>query len=179
MWRMDVPPLRCTLVASHDHSNLTTSEVGIRTLIHNALIHTIEIDCPGRFMHNDDSLQRDFADNKVEYLKGYTFNICPENSNASGYVTEKIFESIKSGCIPIYWGSYNNPEPDILNHEAILFFDRKNPQKLVAELTELISNPKKLGEFLARPRLKAGGEEVIINMLREVELRLKNIIAQR
>lgn len=47
----------------------------------------------------------------------------PENADAEGYVTEKLFQSIRSGCIPLYRRSNYNPEPEILDHNAILFFD--------------------------------------------------------
>ena len=37
-------------------------------------------------------------------LKDYMFSICLENSKYDYYVTEKIFDVIMSGCVPIYWG---------------------------------------------------------------------------
>ncbi len=50
---------------------------------------------------------------KIETLKNYKYNICFENSLQEGYTTEKIFEALAGGTIPIYFG--NNPvEPNIL-----------------------------------------------------------------
>lgn len=48
------------------------------------------------------------VDDKMELLKKYKFSICFENTIFGGYVTEKIFDSMFSGCIPVYWGA-----PDI------------------------------------------------------------------
>jgi len=42
---------------------------------------------------------------KEEILGGYRFNICLENTNFSHYVTEKIWEPIKYGCLPIYYAN--------------------------------------------------------------------------
>jgi alpha(1,3/1,4) fucosyltransferase len=43
-------------------------------------------------------------DSKLELLKGYRFNIALENTIWKYYVSEKIWHSIKAGCLPIYWG---------------------------------------------------------------------------
>ena len=47
-------------------------------------------------------------ENKHEILKNYQFAFCFENTVFPGYVTEKIFDSILCGAIPIYYGA-----PDI------------------------------------------------------------------
>lgn len=48
------------------------------------------------------------VENKLELLQRYKFNICIENAkNYDGYITEKIFDSFRAGCIPIYSGPPN------------------------------------------------------------------------
>jgi len=107
-------------------------ESGLRRNMCESTSTVREVNCAGSFMHNDDSLWQEYKNNKADYLKNYRFNICPENTNTNGYVTEKIFQAIASGCIPVYWGSNNNPEPEVLNHDAILFwqFDGNNSSVL-------------------------------------------------
>ncbi|MBC7742933.1 MAG: hypothetical protein H7061_12105 [Bdellovibrionaceae bacterium] len=58
---------------------------------------------------------------KLLVLKNYRFSICYENAyGIPGYVTEKIFDSLSAGCIPIYWGA-----PNIKNFiPANCFIDR-------------------------------------------------------
>ena len=51
----------------------------------------------------------------IKYVHEFKFNICPENRNVKDYVTEKLFEAFAAGAIPIYYGSDNNPEPEIIN----------------------------------------------------------------
>ncbi|MFA4814274.1 glycosyltransferase family 10, partial [Helicobacter pylori] len=43
--------------------------------------------------------------NKSEFLSQYKFNLCFENTQGYGYVTEKILDAYFSHTIPIYWGS--------------------------------------------------------------------------
>lgn len=51
-----------------------------------------------------DSGNENWWDSKLEILKGYRFNIALENTLWKYYVSEKIWHSIKAGCLPIYWG---------------------------------------------------------------------------
>lgn len=45
---------------------------------------------------------------KIEVLKNYKFCICYENiKDIPGYITEKIFDCFRCGCVPIYWGADN------------------------------------------------------------------------
>ncbi len=90
-------------------------------------------------------------DAKLAFLRQFRFNICPENSDRSGYVTEKLFHAIEAGCIPIYWGSQNQPEPEIVNREAILLYDPCNPQDLQHHLRELTERPAAALKFQQRP----------------------------
>jgi hypothetical protein len=74
--------------------------------------------------------------NKWEVMPNYRFSICYENvRDVSGYVTEKIFDSMRCGCVPIYWGANNIN--DYVDDEA--FIDRRR-FKSDAELDEYISN---------------------------------------
>lgn len=45
---------------------------------------------------------------KNAVLEKYKFSICYENArDMPGYITEKIFDSMFAGCIPVYWGAGN------------------------------------------------------------------------
>lgn len=44
-------------------------------------------------------------ENKFDVMRKYRFSICYENAtHMPGYITEKIFDSLFAGCIPVYWG---------------------------------------------------------------------------
>ena len=137
---------------------------GMRGILADKMSEFGKVDYPSAFRHNDDSLVQSFHDNKVAYLKQYKYNICPENTNAVGYVTEKLFESIEAGCVPVYWGAYDNPEPDVLNRDAIV-------------MGEGNMNYDRYDEFVQLPRLKDAAESVICGYFESLENKLKEILA--
>lgn len=149
---------------------------GLRKEMFDQISSIARVDSAGRYLHNDDSLIKDFGDNKLEYLKKYTFNICPENTSAYGYTTEKLFEAIAMGCIPIYWGADFADYP-VINENAIVRWDRKdNGQRALGTIKDLYSNPRSLKEFLAQPRLLSTAEECILDTFSTIERKLKEII---
>jgi len=60
---------------------------------------------------------------KLKTLEQYRFNICYENArDIPGYITEKIFDCLFSGCVPIYRGADNIQE----HIPADCFIDRRD-----------------------------------------------------
>ena len=65
---------------------------------------------------------RGIVKHKWDVFPRYRFGLCYENMrDAPGYVTEKIFDCMRAGCVPIYWGAPNIP--DFVDAEA--FIDRR------------------------------------------------------
>ena len=52
----------------------------------------------------EDSRDGDWTIRKFEILQDYHFNLCFENTIAPYYCTEKIWDAIIAGCLPIYYG---------------------------------------------------------------------------
>jgi hypothetical protein len=44
-------------------------------------------------------------ESKAETLGGYRFAICFENMVLQGWITEKIFDCFRAGCVPVYLGA--------------------------------------------------------------------------
>jgi alpha(1,3/1,4) fucosyltransferase len=59
---------------------------------------------------------------KASVLRRARFSYCYENSrDISNYITEKMLDSLVSGCVPVYWGADN-----VLDHvPADCFIDRR------------------------------------------------------
>ena len=89
------------------------------------------------------------------------FNIALENSNARGYCTEKVFRPFLSGTIPIYWGDCQQPEPEVINQDALLLFDPENPDQLLNQIEELEQDENKRIEFANQTRTNAGAEDFV------------------
>jgi alpha(1,3/1,4) fucosyltransferase len=60
-----------------------------------------KVDSGGRFRNNVGGP----IENKRSFIRQYKFTIAFENSSTPGYTTEKIFEPMLEGSIPIYWGN--------------------------------------------------------------------------
>ncbi|WEK19177.1 MAG: glycosyltransferase family 10 [Candidatus Pedobacter colombiensis] len=162
-----------SLVSSHDDGK-------IRTILFNSLNKIDRVTSAGKLLNNSQALNKDFGDNKEQFIGHYKFNICPENSNRKGYVTEKVFEAIRSNTIPIYWGSNNNPEPDVLNKDAILFYDGPDSlNRLNKQVAELHHNPKLYQEFLNQPKFQPNAAEYIIHIFDSLNTKVQKILAQK
>lgn len=62
----------------------------------------------GKLFAREWSLYKGPVKDKLETLKNYKFCICYENArDIQGYITEKIFDALAAGCIPVYWGAPN------------------------------------------------------------------------
>ena len=107
---------RAVIIVSHDNSknrNVICQKVlrEYRLPVDSSLdtlSHTHLIPAPARGVHY-----------KMETLAKYRYNICPENSYRPGYVTEKVFQALAGGCVPIYWGPMP-VEPRVLHQSPIM-----------------------------------------------------------
>ncbi|SDB37056.1 glycosyltransferase family 10 domain-containing protein [Bauldia litoralis] len=61
----------------------------------------------------------DWQSIKRKILSRYSFNLALENTNTKYYVTEKIWNAIECGCVPIYFGGNSGIEEIISNRSFI------------------------------------------------------------
>ncbi len=157
----------CSLLARMDR-------FGYREILYQQISTIDKIDCDGLFRHNNDDLAKLYNDDKIAYLNNYKFNLCPENSNHPGYCTEKVFEAIKAGCIPLYWGSDNKPEPDILNHDSILFINPFEPNVEALKLiSDINSNRSVYLDFINQNNFLQDAPDIIYNYFLNLEEKIK------
>ena len=100
----------------------------------------------------------DAAKNKDDFMRGYKFNLCPENASYPGYVTEKLFHAFYSGTVPIYWG---DPAVNaIFNSKAMVnWHDHMDDTALVQRVRELDSDPDKYADVCAQPIFNNGNTD--------------------
>jgi hypothetical protein len=159
----------CCMVASHDKN-------GLREIVFSKISKFHSVSSGGNLLNNTNDLQIKFADNKLNYLSNFKFNIALENSNSQFYTTEKIFDSIFAGCIPIYWGSMGNPEPEILNQKRIIFFDEERDGfNMTNTIDTLINNPAELQAFYELPVFSENAAEEIYKIINCYNDKLKYI----
>ena len=73
---------------------------------------------------------------KMEVLQQYQFNVCMENTAFDYYCTEKIWDSIKGYCLPVYSG-YNNRIYETFPKNSFIDYDDFSSNK---ELLSYIKN---------------------------------------
>lgn len=101
-------------------------------------MHTFKLPIVSRILNRIKPLRRLLAQpwpsyhgpvkSKIELLKKYKFVICYENAKGiPGYITEKIFDALAAGCVPIYWGAPNInkfvPENCFINKEKYVSYE--------------------------------------------------------
>ena len=161
-----------SLVASHDATN-------IRTQMYNKISKIDNISCPSKLFHNDDTLKQNFNNDKIEYLKDFKFNICPENTISDGYITEKLFDAFKAGCIPIYNGD-ENIELDLVNKNALLFFKKdEDNEELIKEIEKLHKDDKLFDSFQKQIKIYDSMVDYIWERRVKILSKLETLINER
>ncbi len=72
-----------------------------RVQFYDVLNSALRVDSGGRVRNNLGMR----IDDKMKFLANYRFSIAFENGAHAGYITEKIFQPLLCGSIPIYWGA--------------------------------------------------------------------------
>ncbi|KAG8368377.1 hypothetical protein BUALT_Bualt15G0039200 [Buddleja alternifolia] len=104
---------------------------------------SIRIDSYGSCHHNHDERV-----DKVEALKKYKFSLAFENSNEEDYVTEKFFQSLVAGSVPVVVGAPNiqdfAPSPGSVLHIK----EVKDVDAVAKKMKYLAENPSAYNESL-------------------------------
>lgn len=89
---------------------------------------------------------------KVKCISNYKFNLCFENSHGctkspidhtylsdSGLLSEKIYEALLSGTIPIYWGN-KDIHNDLNTKRIINYYDYNDFDSMIEKIIEIDNN---------------------------------------
>jgi hypothetical protein len=88
---------------------------------HRALIAAKHRVRPDAMLEAARRVWRGSTNDKIGTLGKYRFAICYENQILRGWITEKMFDCLRAGTVPVYWGA-----PDIETHvPADCFIDRR------------------------------------------------------
>jgi hypothetical protein len=99
-----------------------SNEVKYRQSFFKQLSTYKHIDAPGKSMNNmpsiDETYEGDVWHRKRQFLTAYKFTIAFENYRYPGYQTEKLYDAMLAGSIPIYFGDPNIEE--IFNSKSFI-----------------------------------------------------------
>lgn len=123
----------------------------------------LRVDAPGKAFHNIEwpaGLPNHHLHGKVDFLTGYRFNVCPENSlsgGGGGYATEKLAHALMAGAVPVYWG---DPLDDqVWERRRVIVYDGGN-NATVLEAVHALLNDSAFREawFSVPPLAPSAGE---------------------
>ena len=160
----------CVLINKHDPA-------GTRELVYNGVKDILDVKLAGQWRNNTRELWDDFGNDKEAYLRTFKFNICAENNNTKDYVTEKIFDAFIAGCIPLYYGALNDPEPGLINREAVIFWNKEGKNTENREkILELKNNESFYREFISRPKLFPAAADYVIDTYAKLQEHFARIL---
>ena len=146
------------------------------------LMRHILVDSFGQFLHNLDLPVADTgAATKRTTIANYRFCLAQENSIAPDYVTEKLFDPLRCGTVPIYRGATNvrdyAPDHSYIDGDAY-----GGPKGLADYLQHLIETPDAYAAYFAwrskplplalRERITAADPPAFRRLLEAVTLRM-------
>jgi len=164
----------CTMIATTDF-NLLRSSVVARLFESGVKVH-----CPSKICKNTTmSVGREgergvhFFYGKLNYLRNFKVELCFENTNEYGYVTEKLFGALMTGCIPVYWGSSFDGliEEELINMERVIILEKDlyNLEDVIEKVKRLVNDKQYYNEFFSKPIFKDNAYEILKNYLNDFD----------
>ena len=111
------------------------------------LMKYIPVDSYGKCLHNRDLPEDAGMKTKLSTIARYRFTLAFENSNCVDYVTEKFFQPLEAGSVPVYMGAPNVAEFAPGDHCYIDVSKFKSPRELAAYLIRLSADEQKYRKY--------------------------------
>lgn len=133
---------------------LTNNDMGIRKRDYPAFINAgiengLLVESRGRYLNNMPHIPEN-EKNKLDYIDGFKFNLCYDNGDANGWVTEKLIHPIYQGLIPIYWGC-PNVATEFNENRFIHARNYENFEHLFEHILKINYNKKLFKQIQAEP----------------------------
>ena len=124
----------------------------------------------GRYKNNVGGRVKD----KIDFCRGYKFNLALENASYPGYTTEKIMEAYAADTLPVYYG---NPqiETDCRLESMVRIKDRDDIERAVAEIIRLDTDDE---AYLEKMRESPFAEQDLSSYSQRLEEFLFNVFDQ-
>eukprot|EP00026_Physarum_polycephalum_P011464 Phypoly_transcript_11693.p1 GENE.Phypoly_transcript_11693~~Phypoly_transcript_11693.p1 ORF type:complete len:362 (-),score=45.45 Phypoly_transcript_11693:27-1112(-) len=117
-----------------------------RNELMSALLELVPCHSFGRYKNNK---KMDPNEDKKKTLRRYKFHLASENSDTPDYVTEKFYQALEAGTVPIYMGAPNIDQFAPSNHSIIKVADFDyNYEKLAEYLLYLDKHDDEYQKYL-------------------------------
>ena len=89
---------------------------------------------------------------KVYFFSNHKFSLSFENSQASGYITEKVLHAKMAGCVPLYWGD-KDTDTDFVPGSFINLSHLSSPEQIIKVVEKLEEHPDICAKIASTPIL--------------------------
>jgi len=146
-----------------------------------ALMEHLAVDSYGRSLRNRTVEQDDGRSTKLATIARYKFTLAFENSISLDYVTEKFFDPLLAGSVPVYLGAPNIADYAPGEHCYVNAADFAGPAELAAYLRHLQHDDREYARFLAwkTQPLRPAFVQLVEQTRRHPLCRLAELLAQR
>lgn len=112
---------------------------------------------------------------KYNFLSKHKFSLSFENSQASGYITEKVLHAKMAGCVPLYWGD-KDTDTDFVPGSFINLSQLSSPEQIIKVVQTLEENPEMCAKIASTPILNEEKKQVAIDIISKMSKRILEII---
>jgi GR25 family glycosyltransferase involved in LPS biosynthesis len=112
---------------------------------------------------------------KYKFFENHKFTISFENSQAAGYITEKVLHSKMAGCIPLYWGDADT-DSDFVPGSIVNLSKVDSPEAVLGILKKLEENPELCAKIASTPILNEEKKQKAINIMSIMSCKLLSLM---
>lgn len=148
-------PLACFISNGRDHS-------GRRKYVRELMRH-IPVDSFGRVLRNQKLVDDRGRETRIDTIGRYKFTLAFENSVTEDYVTEKFYDPLVAGSVPVYLGAPNVDRFAPGGNCFVNAADFGGPRELAEYLTEVAQDSQRYDNYFAWKHgpFKASFDEII------------------
>ncbi|MEI6440797.1 MAG: glycosyltransferase family 25 protein, partial [Alphaproteobacteria bacterium] len=111
---------------------------------------------------------------KHQFFSKQQFSISFENSQAPGYITEKVLHAKMAGCVPLYWGD-KDTNTDFVNGSIVNLSIFNNPEQILEVIKKLELNPDLCAKIASTPILNEEKKQTALNVISKMSQKLLTI----
>ncbi len=112
---------------------------------------------------------------KYHFFERHKFTISFENSQAAGYITEKVLHAKMAGCVPLYWGD-SESDTDFVPGSIVNLSKVGSPEQVLEILKRLDANPDLCAKIAGTPILDEEKKQKAIQIMSNMSRKLLGLL---
>ena len=114
---------------------------------------------------------------KHAFFSQHQFTLSFENSQAPGYITEKVLHAKMAGCVPLYWGTQT--DSDFVPNSFINLSSMKSAEQVVEILKKLEARPDLCATIAATPILDEPRRQKAMRMMSAMSQKILALVGKK